>query len=110
LSKQEAPVGRGGEDPAPSGLVGDRRVVEVGVEPQERKLEPVLAAGLAVAGPGVAAQAGQERHHVTLEGRAIGGLRSPGGQPEGRDCQQGRPNSPHRSTLARSEPRIDVRG
>ena len=80
LLEQEAPLGRGGEDPTAPGLAGDGGVVGVGVEAQERELEAVLPAGLAVAGPGVAAGPGEDRLDVALE-RGPVGAPAPGGTP-----------------------------
>ena len=54
LRSRRLSLGDAGEDAPAAGLAGDRGVVEVGVEAQERELEAVLAPRLAVAGPGVA--------------------------------------------------------
>jgi hypothetical protein len=67
LAKQEAVLGRRGEDPPPARLAGDRGVVEIRVETEQRKLEAVLSARLAVAGPGIAAGPRQDRNDIVLE-------------------------------------------
>jgi hypothetical protein len=74
LLDQEALLGDRDADAAAGHLAGQAEPVAVGVEPEEREAEAVLAARGAVAGAGVAAGAHEDGHHVELEAdRAVGG-------------------------------------
>src|SRR5438309_592652 len=67
LEQQQAVVG-GGEEQAPAAALLDQGVViEGGVEAEQRQFEAVLAQGLAVAAAGVAAELGEDRHHLVTE-------------------------------------------
>ena len=66
-------------------LAGDAVKVAVGVVAEEREAEPVLPAGRAVAGAGVAAGGHEDRHDVELE---ADGLARRGGGRE-RRCSDG---------------------
>ena len=55
LLEQRAVGGHGQVDPPAAHLAGQAEVVALGVEAEEREPEAVLAAGRAVAAPGVAA-------------------------------------------------------
>ncbi|MBI3331425.1 MATE family efflux transporter, partial [Candidatus Peregrinibacteria bacterium] len=67
LEQEEAIIRSGGEEPPAAGFLDDGHVVEVGLEPQQRQTEAVLAAGLAVAAAAVAADLGEDRHHLVGE-------------------------------------------
>lgn len=71
---QEEAFTRSGSEHAPAAaFVDERGVIEVGIEPQQRERETILPAGLAVAGAGIAAQAGEDGDDVVFE--ADGALR-----------------------------------
>src|SRR5687768_4541405 len=81
FEQDQAPLGGGGKDSPAAGLLRQGRMVEFRVECQERQLKAVLAAGLAVAGPLVAAASGQDRLDVKLE---AGNVR---GHAQAADCR-----------------------
>ena len=67
LEEHEAAC-RGEQVDAPPGLfAGEREPVEIGVLAAEGKFEAALAIRIAVAGAGVAAGLGQQRHHVVAK-------------------------------------------
>src|SRR5208282_1458069 len=68
LAQQEAVVRRCGKNSPATAFAGDGGVVEVGVKTEERQLEAILAACLAVARTGVAACSRQDGLDVALEG------------------------------------------
>ena len=74
LAQEQAERRVGGEDAPAAGLAGDGVEVEVGVEAEQRELEAVLPARLAVARPGVAAGPRQDRLDVALEGDRLRGV------------------------------------
>ena len=61
LEQEQAAVRVRGKDAPAAGLAGDRGVVEVRIKPEQRELEPVLAARLPVAPAGVAPELAQQR-------------------------------------------------
>src|SRR6185436_6139998 len=64
LADQQAPLGTGRKDAAAAGLFDQRVIVGGRIEAEDRELEAVLPAGLAVAAATVATELGKERHHV----------------------------------------------
>ncbi len=105
LQQQQAVLGGRGEDAAAAGFAGDGLEVELGVEAEQGELEAVLPALLAVAGAGVAAEAGEQGLDVALEGGHAsgrgGGFRFSGNGRRGQDGQQqeklsGESQSPHK--------------
>ena len=67
LSSSRLLLGRGGEQAAAAAFLHERCVVELGLEAEQRQREAVLAAGLAVAAAGVAAELGEDRHDLVGE-------------------------------------------
>ena len=59
-------------DPAAGHFGGEPEVVAFRIEAEERKVEAILPPRGAVAGAGVAAGSGEDRHHVELEGNRPG--------------------------------------
>jgi hypothetical protein len=80
--KQKTLLGDRSEDAAPASLARNGSMVEFGVESQERQLEAVLPARLAVARPCVAPSASQNWFDVTLERNAVGRVCVRGHTPE----------------------------
>ena len=99
--KDETLLGHGLKNSTPSGLAGDGDMVEFGVEAQERQLEAVLTAGLAVTGAGVAPRPGQNRLDVPLEG-------DPGGRVGAQSQSPAKETRPgHRRQTETYEPHSD---
>ena len=67
FSRKQARVRGGGEQPPAAALLHQGLVVEVRLEAEQREPEPVLAARLAVAAAGVAAELGEDRHDLVGE-------------------------------------------
>ncbi len=67
LGQQQAGIGRRRKDPPAAPFLHERFVVERRLEAQQAQPESVLTAGLAVASPRVAAQLGENRHHLVGE-------------------------------------------
>ena len=65
--EQQAGVGRGGKDPPAAPFLDERLVVEGRLEAEQAQPEAVLAARLAVAAAGVAAELGEDRHDLVGE-------------------------------------------
>ena len=64
LSSSRLLVGRGREEPPAAAFLHQVLVVLVRLEAEQRQLEAVLAAGLAVAAAAVAAELGEDRHDL----------------------------------------------
>ena len=67
-----------------------RRVVHVGIEAKQRESEPILTARLAVTRPRIAAEAGEERLDVGLEGHGgsrFGGVAGRRGREGEEKCE-----------------------
>ncbi len=79
LQQQQAPVRRGGKQPSAATFFHQMFEVFSRLEPQQRQLEAVLPAGLAVAAAAVAAQLGEDRHD--LVGKVDRRLRCPDWPP-----------------------------
>ena len=67
LEQQQAVSGAAGKSAAAAVFLDQRLVVELRLEAEQRQLEAVLAARLAVAAAGVAAELGEDRHDLVGE-------------------------------------------
>jgi hypothetical protein len=67
LLQQQALLGRCQRNAAAAGVLGQRAVVEIGIEAQKRELKAILPASLAVTCPLIAAPGSQNRLDVELE-------------------------------------------
>ncbi len=67
LEQEQALLGRKRRDPPSLGALDDRGEIDVGLEAQERELEPPLAVLPAVASTLVAAELGQKRYDAVSE-------------------------------------------
>ena len=97
LGQQQALLGRGREEPAAAAFLDQRLVVELRLEAEQGEPEAVLAARLAVAAAGVAAELGEDRDDLVgeVDGPPVGELadgdRHPGFPPSRSDRDRRRP-------------------